>query len=313
MTLEIKRQLKRRIQRQQIARARKKSERTDKWIIHDNEEYVKFDLHCHTHEGSIDSKVRIVDYAKKLKEQGFGGMLVTDHDSFGGYRAYEASPEKVEDFVVMRGIEYDSLEYGHIIVVLPDTAPAEVFELLEMRGLALWKLIYIVHAYGGILGPAHPGGEPFLSFASTKYWKLSERIMHLLNFDFIEGYNSCESEEDNKIGRRLAKEYDLPMTAGSDSHMEDCIGLAYTMLPKRIRNTEDFISYIRSGAKNRIGGKNYGKTAKDKLGKYNKYLVVGFFFYNKMGAIRFWLKREHLAWKLIADTKFTELSDIWDC
>lgn len=247
--------------------------------------YVRYDMHCHTSEGSIDSAVSAVAYAKKLKDMGFGGMLVTDHDSYKGYEAYQRSKEKVKDFVVLRGIEYDSFEYGHILVILPDDAPKELFALLEIRGLPLWKLSHIVHACGGILGPAHPGGEPFLSFAATKYWRLSEQAMHLLHFDFIEGYNACEPAKNNAIARKLAREYDLPMTGGSDAHSEECIGLGYALLPSEIQTEKDLIEYIQKKNHPKIYGRRYGKTTKDKIGKYNQFLVVGFFFYNKFGAI----------------------------
>ena len=32
--------------------------------------YVKFDMHCHTAEGSVDAKVGIDDYIKILKSKG---------------------------------------------------------------------------------------------------------------------------------------------------------------------------------------------------------------------------------------------------
>lgn len=44
---------------------------------------MKIDMHCHTKEGSIDGKVSIEEYIRMLRNQGFGGMLVTDHDSYG--------------------------------------------------------------------------------------------------------------------------------------------------------------------------------------------------------------------------------------
>ena len=50
------------------------------------------------------------------------------------------------------------------IVILPSDTPDEVYELLRYKGLTLDKLIYIVHCSDGILGPAHPYGEPFMSF-----------------------------------------------------------------------------------------------------------------------------------------------------
>ena len=50
---------------------------------------MKIDMHCHTREGSPDGKVPIEQYIRMLRNQGFGGMLVTDHDSYGGYRYWK--------------------------------------------------------------------------------------------------------------------------------------------------------------------------------------------------------------------------------
>ena len=50
---------------------------------------MKFDMHCHTKEGSLDGKVPISEYINILKSQGYGGMLVTDHDSYDGYRYWK--------------------------------------------------------------------------------------------------------------------------------------------------------------------------------------------------------------------------------
>ena len=50
---------------------------------------MKFDMHCHTKEGSMDGKVPIEDYIIRLKELGFKGMLVSDHNTYNGYRKWE--------------------------------------------------------------------------------------------------------------------------------------------------------------------------------------------------------------------------------
>ena len=50
---------------------------------------MKIDMHCHVKEGSIDSKVGLDEYITKLKEQGFDGMLITDHDTYKGYRHWK--------------------------------------------------------------------------------------------------------------------------------------------------------------------------------------------------------------------------------
>ena len=82
---------------------------------------MRFDMHCHTRYGSIDSKVSICDYIDMLKEKNYDGMLVTDHDSYKGYdKWYKANSNNIKDFIVLRGVEYDTRDAGHFLVILPD-------------------------------------------------------------------------------------------------------------------------------------------------------------------------------------------------
>ena len=62
---------------------------------------MKFDMHCHTKEGSVDARVSIEDYIKTLREKGFDGMLVSDHDSYDGYRYWRKNirGKEYKDFV----------------------------------------------------------------------------------------------------------------------------------------------------------------------------------------------------------------------
>ena len=141
-------------------------------------------------EGSPDSKVPLDEYITKLKEHGFDGMLITDHDTYKGYRhwKYNMKGKVHEDFVVLKGIEYDTCDGGHIICIMPEGVK---MRLLELRGLPVAALIDFVHRHGGILGPAHPCGEKYLSFTNTKKYYQAPEIMK--RFDFIEAFNACES------------------------------------------------------------------------------------------------------------------------
>lgn len=49
----------------------------------------KFDMHCHTKDGSMDGQVSIEEYISILEKQGFGGMLISDHNSYNGYRKWK--------------------------------------------------------------------------------------------------------------------------------------------------------------------------------------------------------------------------------
>ena len=116
---------------------------------------MKLDMHCHVREGSVDSRVSLDEYITTLKKKGFDGMLITDHDTYHGYRhwKYHMKGKVHEDFVVLKGIEYDTLDAGHIICIMPEGVK---MRLLEVKGLPVSVLIDFVHRHGGILGPAHP-------------------------------------------------------------------------------------------------------------------------------------------------------------
>ena len=241
---------------------------------------MKLDMHCHTKEGSPDGKLELLENISILKQKGYQGMLITDHNSYKAYRYYTKLKEKPKDFVVLKGIEYDTINAGHILIIMPTGVNVPI---LELRGLPLTLLIEIVHFHGGILGPAHPCGERFLSVCRTLRVKYPEHLYR--KFDFVEGYNACEDADSNMRAMALAKKYDLPCFGGSDSHKENCAGFGYTILHEDISNETELIDYIRSGKPTMIGGRHYMHTTKAKLGKVNAVLVYSFWIYNKFLAL----------------------------
>lgn len=243
---------------------------------------MKIDMHCHVKEGSVDSKVGMEEYIEILKEKGFQGMLVTDHNTYKGYRHWKENikGKKHTDFVVLKGIEYDTSDAGHIIVIMPEGVK---MRMLEMRGLPASVLIDFVHRNGGVLGPAHPCGDKYLSFTNTKrYFKNPELIKR---FDFMEAYNACESEASNEGAAKLAAKYQKPGIGGSDAHRTECVGRGYTILPEYVTCETELISLIHQKQPVESGGIPYNKTAKDKLGKAGKILTYSFWFYNKGGGL----------------------------
>ncbi len=243
---------------------------------------MKIDMHCHVKEGSIDSKIPIEEYITKLKEKGIDGMLVTDHDTYNGYRYWKRfiKGKEHQDFVVLKGVEYDTRDAGHILIIMPQGVK---MKLLELRGLPLSLLIDFVHYHGGICGPAHPCGEKYMSFTNTKLWQKSPELLG--KFDFIETFNACESSASNAGARLLAEKYGKTGIGGSDAHRPDCAGLAYTEFPNPIKTELDLIMQIRNKEPIAAEGEFYTKTTKDKIGKANKLLVYSFWFYNRGGAL----------------------------
>lgn len=238
---------------------------------------MKFDMHCHTKEGSLDGMLPLEEVILRLRALGYGGMLITDHNSYKAYRHYKKElKQKYPDFIVLKGIEYDTLDAGHILVVLPTGVHIPV---LELRGLPVSLLIDIVHHYGGILGPAHPCGEKYLSITNTKKGRKNPKL--LKRFDFIETFNACESPASNKEAAALAEKLQKPGVGGSDSHRYSCIGLGYMEIPDPVQTETDLIRYLLTVEHTVTGGAYYTHTAKQKIGWLNNLLVYSFWFYNK--------------------------------
>lgn len=243
---------------------------------------MKIDMHCHVKEGSLDSKVSVEEYITLLKEKGFQGMVITDHNTYKGYRYWKdhIKGKSHTDFVVLKGIEYDTRDAGHILVIMPEGVK---MRLLELRGMTVSVLIDFVHRNGGVLGPAHPCGEKYLSFANTKRYRSSPDLMN--RFDFVEAYNCCESEESNEQALSLAKKYDKVTVGGSDAHKPECVGMAYTILPEPVTCETELISMIHKKIAFQTGGGYYTKTTKEKMGKVKMIFSYSFWFYNKGGEL----------------------------
>lgn len=243
---------------------------------------MKIDMHCHVKEGSIDSRISLEEYIQILQSRGFGGMVISDHDTYNGYRHWKKNikGKKYQDFKVFKGIEYDTMGAGHFLIIVPETVKLRI---LELRGLPINILISIVHLYGGILGPAHPCGEKYMSFRNTRAYRRDPKIVE--QFDFVEAFNSCEDEESNATACRLAAKYGKPGVGGSDSHKTDCVGLAYTEIPDSVCTESDLIACIRSNEVIGCGGTLYHRTTKERIGKINTVLVYSFWFYNKFSGL----------------------------
>ncbi|MBK5254337.1 MAG: PHP domain-containing protein [Peptostreptococcaceae bacterium] len=237
---------------------------------------MRLDMHCHCKHGSIDSKITVLDYAEKLKTSGFDGMLVTDHDSYRAYNKFKkTNPDGIEGFKIFMGVEYDTIDAGHFIVIMPEGLQIKA---LELRGMLLNTLIKTVHSNGGILGPAHPFGVR--SSSAMFFRKLKRNPDLILNFDFIEGFNTCENPISNKLAKNLAKEYDKPCTGGSDAHKSKYVSTAYTEFNSSLIDNDDLIKAIKNNEISGFGGVERETTMSSK--QMNAfYAVFGFLAYNK--------------------------------
>ena len=242
---------------------------------------MKFDLHCHTREGSLDSKVSLLKYISKYKKLGYDGFMISDHNTYRGCKAFDeiSSWPELEGFTVIRGLEYDTKDAGHVLIVMPDGV---YLKLLKVRGMRLRKLVHLVHSCGGVLGLAHPFGaasSSAMGFTSMDYDLIED-------LDFIEVFNRCESELSNYLARELAHKYGLPGTAGTDAHREEYLGMACTEIDAEITCNNDFIDAIKNDASFKASGTEREETRSGKA-KEHWTGIVGYKAYNRgIGKIR---------------------------
>ncbi|MGI6767215.1 MAG: CehA/McbA family metallohydrolase [Lentihominibacter sp.] len=254
---------------------------------------MKFDLHCHTKEGSFDAKVTVREYAEKFMELGFDGFMITDHNSFRGCQEWDRIKDEPQyreynggkGLTVLQGIEYDTKDAGHMLVVLPDGV---YLPLLKMRGMRCKKLISFVHSCGGILGLAHPFGVPSSSAMGFKL--MNEKLIRRM--DFIEVFNTCETPVSNKLALELAEKYGLPGISGSDSHVADYIGSAYTEFSEfDITCNNDLIAAIKGGHITAAIGVEREETKKARV-KGHWISQLGYRAYNRgLGKVEFPFRR----------------------
>ena len=251
---------------------------------------MKFDLHCHTKEGSFDSKVPLSEYISKYRVLGYDGFMITDHNSYKGCIKWELMKRQRAyrdmDFTVLCGIEYDTKDAGHVLVVMPDGVYLPIFRI---RGMRCRKLAKLVHRHGGILGLAHPFGIPSSSAMS---FKLMTRD-NILCMDFIEVFNTCEKELSNKLARELAEKYSLPGFAGTDAHNARFIGMAATEIDYPIRCNNDLIKAVKGGASISAGGQIREETRKGRA-KEMWFSQVGYKIYNRgLGKVKMPRRKLH--------------------
>ena len=234
-----------------------------------------FDLHCHTKEGSLDSKIPVEMFARRFKILGYDGFMIADHNTYRGCKAWDRIEDKseFEGITVIRGLEYDTKDAGHILVVMPD---GMYLPILKSRGMKCARLIYIVHIFGGVCGPAHPYGAAASSMMSLG--KCDPKILR--NMDFVETFNTCESHLSNEMAVRLAEKYRLPGVGGSDAHSPRYIGMAATNIHHHITCNNDFIDAIKYHATTEVEGTERAVTRKMKY-KENWIGVTAYKIFNR--------------------------------
>ena len=189
---------------------------------------LKLDLHVHTVH-SIDGFNTPTDITRRLREQGLDGYAVTDHDTLEGIRP---AAENGDGLIVLPGLEVRA-RGAHILALQP-TEPIP-------QNLSMAETVDIIHGQGATAIIAHPYGLP-------RSWVNVDRAREAA-LDAVEVANSAQVPYGiiKGLNERLANKLGLPRTGGSDSHIPETVGRAYTIIEAQGNDDESIVEAIRKG------------------------------------------------------------------
>src|SRR2546426_5393268 len=190
---------------------------------------LKLDLHVHTNRSS-DAFTSPKQLAIICRDRGLDGLAITDHNVL--------SVDSSDEVVFLQGIEISTRD-GHIIGLgLSESVP---------RGLSADDTIRRINNLGGISIVPHPYD---LLRSSVRPHTLAVRP------DAIEVINSSSFLHSVtwKRARKFAKRENYVMTAGSDSHIPETVGRAYTEMESTSKDTASVLAALKSGRVSPVGG-----------------------------------------------------------
>lgn len=166
---------------------------------------------------------------KSIRKKGLHGFALTDHNNIDG--AVKAAKEfTTNDFLIIPGIEISTKD-GHILGLNLSTSIP--------RGRSVKETIELIHDSGGI--PIVP--HLYRNMSGIKKEKLLEIKHHI---DAIEVYNGCSQPKTNNKTAQLATNLHLGGTGGSDTHMPEYAGYAYTIIDTTHLNIDTIIEEIKN-------------------------------------------------------------------
>ena len=206
---------------------------------------LRIDLHVHT-DHSRDSSISVEEAIRRCRAAGLDGFAVADHDTLS---AVPEAMAKRGDLIVIPGVEVSAS--GVHILALGASEPVP-------PGLPAAETVERIRDQGAVAVIAHP-------YAVFKTWVNGGEI-EAAGFDAVEVANAAQFPYGWMLKRNvaLAERLGLPQTGGSDAHIPELVGRAYTVVEADSRDVEAVIRAIRDG---RTEARGSGITLSERLKK----------------------------------------------
>lgn len=189
---------------------------------------MKVDCHIHTRY-SEDTLLKLENIHNICTEKGII-PLVLDHENIKGGTEYK---KRFKKCIVGEEI---LTKQGEVIGLFMNEA--------IKKDLDVFETISKVHEQGALVILPHPCDK-------LRSSRIKEENLEAVakKVDIIEGYNSrCTHQIFNKNAQKLAKKFNKPMSAGSDSHTKLELGNAYVeMKDFDLQSPKQFLKNIKTG------------------------------------------------------------------
>lgn len=209
----------------------------------------KYELHCHTKTVSRCGRVEPKEIVKLYKNQGYSGIVVTDHYSpltftFKGYfnpqsecefylsSYFEMKKYEDSDFSVMLGMELRHYASANDYLIYGLDA-----DWLRKQGnlMAVWerRMYQMMHEQGYLVYEAHPF-RPGRTRCNPKY------------IDGVEIYNGKTEKKLNDKAYEWAQRTGRLMVSGSDFHTPENLARGGIITDSPIRNNAELVETLKA-------------------------------------------------------------------